>query len=166
MKETKPIEELNQEVPELSELEQTKQQLAEMKELAQRTQANFENYRKQMEKRMDEFQKMVGKQVFLQLLPVIDNFELALKNRSAEKEHLLNALELIYAQLNTLLENNGISAIETENKEFDRYLHEALMKVESEKPENIIIEELQKGFTLNGQVIRHAKVKISAGKGK
>ena len=119
-----------------------------------------------MEKRMEDFQKIVGKQVFLQLLPVIDNFELALKNSSAEKEHLLNALELIYAQLNTLLENNGIAAIETENKEFDRYLHEALIKVESDKPENTILEELQKGFTLNGQVIRHAKVKISAGKRK
>ena len=166
MEQTKTTEEPNQGVQEMSELEQTEQQLAEMKELAQRTQANFENYRKQMEKRMEDFQKIVGKQIILQLLPIIDNFELTIKNSSAEKEHLLNAIELIYAQMNTLLENNGITAIETENKEFDRYLHEALMKVESEKPENTIVEELQRGFTLNGQVIRHAKVKISAGKGK
>ena len=166
MEQTKTTEEPNQGVQEMSELEQTEQQLAEMKELAQRTQANFENYRKQMEKRMEDFQKIVGKQIILQLLPIIDNFELTIKNSSAEKEHILNAIELIYAQMNTLLENNGITAIETENKEFDRYLHEALMKVESEKPENTIVEELQRGFTLNGQVIRHAKVKISMGKGK
>ena len=166
MNDTKTTEEQNQEVIEQSELEQTKQQLADMKELAQRTQANFENYRKQMEKRMEDFQKIVGKQIILQLLPIIDNFELTIKNSSAEKEHILNAIELIYAQMNTLLENNGITAIETENKEFDRYLHEALIKVESEKRENTIVEELQRGFTLNGQVIRHAKVKISAGKGK
>ena len=166
MEQTKTTEEPNQGVQEMSELEQTEQQLAEMKELAQRTQANFENYRKQMEKRMEDFQKIVGKQIILQLLPIIDNFELTIKNSSAEKEHLLNAIELIYAQMNTLLENNGITAIETENKEFDRYLHEALMKVESEKPENTIVEELQRGFTLNGQVIRHAKVKISMGKRK
>ena len=109
---------------------------------------------------------MAARDVIIQLLPILDNFSLALKNKDAEKEHLVNGVELIYAQLNTLLENNGIKSITTDNQKFNPHFHEALMKVESEKEENSIVEELQKGFTLNGKVIRHAKVKVSMGKEK
>ncbi len=103
-------------------------------------------------------------------MPILDNFELALKTVSKEagaglsSDVLIKGIELIYAQLNTLLENNGVTVIKTEREKFDPYYHEALMKVESEFPENTVLEELQRGFTLHGKIIRHAKVKVSAGK--
>ena len=138
-------------------------QIQELTELVQRTQANFENYRKQTEKRLKDMQNLATKDVIIQILPIIDNFSLALKNAESTK-NFVQGVELIYEQLNKLLENNNIKVIETKNKIFDPYLHQALMKEESDLPENTIIEELQKGFSFNENVIRHAKVKISAGK--
>ncbi len=139
------------------------QELQELTELLKRTQANFENYRKQTEKRIEEFQQFATKDLLLRILPIVDNFELALKTSCGSVEDLRKGIELIYSQLFNLLEENGLRPITCEGT-FDPYQHEALMKVDSEQPEGIIIEELQKGFTLNGKIIRHAKVKISSGK--
>lgn len=135
----------------------------ELTELLQRTQANFENYRKQTEKRIEDIKQMAAKDVIVQLLPLIDNFELALKNARAHPEEFVKGVELIYSQLVDVLQQSGVQSIVTEKKAFDPYLHEALLKVESSQPANTILEEFQKGFTLHGQVIRHARVKISAG---
>jgi len=139
--------------------------LSEMTELLKRTQANFENYRKQSEKHNEEMRKMAAKDVIMQILPVIDNFELALKNVETGKNSpdFVQGIELIYSQLAGMLKDNDVEQIETLGQSFNPHLHEALMKVESELPENKIVEEFQKGFTLNGKVIRHAKVKVSAG---
>jgi molecular chaperone GrpE len=153
----------------------------ELKDLLQRTQANFENYRKQAEKRMEDFQKLSSRDIILQLLPLLDNFELALKNcrcplqkntlerNTSEKDsslssEFLKGMELIYSQFYGFLENNGIHPIISEGSKFDPRLHEALLKVPSDYPENTVVEELQKGFTLNGNLIRPARVKISLGK--
>jgi molecular chaperone GrpE (heat shock protein) len=158
----------------MSEKKQTKEKskeerqqslLNEMKDLLQRTQANFENYRKQTEKRIEDIRLMASKDTILQMLPIIDNFELALKNNDhtseCTNETFVEGVELIYSQFFSVLENNGVSVIK--KKEFDPFYHEALMKVDSKLPENAIVEELQKGFILNDKVIRHAKVKISSG---
>ncbi len=138
----------------------------DLKDMLQRTQANLENYRKQTEKRMSEMRQMAAKDVILQILPIIDNFELALKSADTNQnpKDFLKGVELIYAQLNGLLENNHVSPIITEGKEFDPYFHEALMKVDSDLPENAIVEEFQRGFMLGDNVLRHARVKLSAGK--
>jgi molecular chaperone GrpE (heat shock protein) len=153
-KDKKKCEEKNENKPD---------QLQETTELLQRTQANFENFRKQTEKRMEEIRDMTSRGVILQILPVLDNFELALKSTD-QKGDFVSGVELIYAQLFTVLENNDIKIIETEDRMFDPHYHEALMKVESDLPENTIIEELQKGYLLHDKVVRHARVKISAGK--
>jgi len=145
-------------------LPEQKDPLAEMTELLKRTQANFENYRKQQEKRIEEIRAFAAKDVILQLLPIIDNFELALKNTKCEKNEFIQGIELIYSQLHSFLGNNNIQVIETKNKLFNPCYHEALMRAESELPVNTILEELQKGFTLHDKVIRHAKVTISTGK--
>lgn len=148
--------------------EAKKDEKAELIDLLQRTQANYENYRKQVEKRMEEVKDIAGKDVILQILPVMDNFELALKNcrshiHGKEFKEFLKGIQFIYSQLLAVLEKNGIQAINTEKMMFNPYEHEALMKVESEFPENTVLEEFQKGFILNGKVIRHAKVKLSSG---
>ncbi len=137
--------------------------LVEMTDLLKRTQANFENYRKQTEKRIAEIQQMAAKDVILQLLPLIDNFELALKN-AAHHEEFVNGVKLIYAQLYAILEEQGAKPIMTAGQQFSPYQHEALLRAESDLPEGKIMEEFQKGFTLHGAVIRQARVRISAGK--
>lgn len=162
-KEKEKPEEEKAEIEKKPSLKKTEQQIRELTELLQRTQANFENYRKQQEKRFQEIQNQANRNLVLQLLPVLDNFELALKNTHRCPEDSLKGIELIYAQLFTILENQGLKPIPTENQLFDPHLHEALAKVPSDRPENFILEELQKGFLLNNQVIRHAKVKVSAG---
>jgi molecular chaperone GrpE len=137
----------------------------ELKDLLLRTQANFENYRKQTEKRLAEMEQMASQRIILELLPVIDNFNLALKNAdtNSNPQDFLKGIELIYAQFDGLLSEQGVKIIETNNKKFDPFFHEALMKVESDKDENIIIEEFQRGYLLHDKVVRHSKVKVSAG---
>ena len=137
----------------------------ELTDLLKRTQANFENYRKQNQTYIEELRKMAARDIVLQLLPIIDNFELALKAASKENanQELLLGVELIHSQLMNLLQQHQVLSIETVGKNFDPYCHEALMKVPSELPANKIMEEFQKGFTMQGKVLRHAKVKISSG---
>ena len=137
--------------------------LAELTDLLKRTQANFENYRKQTERRVEEIKLMAARDVLQQLLPVVDGFELAFKD-TKNKEEFVKGMEMLQEQLHTLLEKNALTPIVSVGMKFDPYQHEALMRVESEQPEGMIIEEFQRGYMLHGQVIRHALVKISAGK--
>ena len=146
-----------------SKTTQLQEKITELTEVLQRNQADFENYRKQTEKRIKEITQFASKNMILQVLPILDNFELALKNSNAEPKDFTKGIHLIYSQLFTVLENQGVTQIQTEDQEFNPYYHEALMKISSEKPENTIIEELQKGFLLNDKVIRPAKVKVSDG---
>ena len=133
------------------------------KDLLVRTQANFENYRKQSEKRIEDIREMASRNVVLQLLPLLDNFELALKQSNANAQDLREGVELIHGQLKSLLESNHVKSVDEINRQFDPYLHEALIKVSSKEPEGFILETLQKGYTLNGKLVRPARVKISAG---
>ena len=141
----------------------------ELTDLLQRTHANFENYRKQVQLQIEDIKKIAARDIILQILPVLDNFELAIKNAQPDNGEkgknleFIQGMELIYAQLLQILQNNNITAIETKSKDFDPYYHEALMKVPSDLPANKIMEEFQKGYLLHGKVLRHAKVKISAG---
>lgn len=145
--------------------EKKQDKLKEITELLQRTQANFENYKKLTEGRVAEVVKMSNKDMILQLLPILDNFELALKSCDVDKNQkdFCEGVNLIYAQIKSLLENNGVKEVSAEGV-FDPHFHEALMKVESSDPEGSIVEVVQKGYTLHEQVIRHAKVKVSSGK--
>lgn len=158
-------QEKNQET-ELSQNQETEKlqyKITELTGMLQRIQADSENYRKQTEKRIQEIIQFASQNMILQILPILDNFELALKNSNANPKDFTKGVELIHSQLFTVLENQGVKPIKTENQEFNPYYHEALMKIASVEPENIIIEELQKGFMLNDKVLRPAKVKISDG---
>lgn len=138
-------------------------QLSEMHELLKRTQANFENYRKQSEKRIEEIKQQAAREVILEILSLIDNLELALRSVPAPPTQFTQGIELIYAQFQVLLEKQGVAVISTDLKMYDPYIHEPLLRVESQEPENTVLEILQKGYTLNGKVLRHAKVKVSSG---
>jgi molecular chaperone GrpE len=143
----------------------SKDKTAELTELLKRTQADFENYKKQVEKRVEDMHSMASKDIIIQLLPLLGNFELALKNtKNTNHEDFVNGVQLIHEQFNKLMNENGVEVIKTNKQQFDPHLHEALMKVPSDVDENIVVEEFQKGYTLSGKVIQHAKVKVSAGK--
>jgi len=150
MAETNQVEE-TVETPTVEELTQT----------LQRVQADFENYRKQQEKRLEDFKFIIKRENLLKMLPIVDNFSLALKN-TANPEEFMKGMDLIYAQFQTFLEDNGVGIVS-----YDAYkpdLHEALMKVDDESDENTILEVFQDGYMLDGRVLRPAKVKVSGGK--
>ncbi len=142
-----------------------KTEVEELKDSLQRLQAEFENYKKRTEKEKGEFVKFAEKNLILDLLTVLDNFELALKNKN-NGENFSKGMEMIYAQLFDVLEKKGLKKINAVNRQFDPYVHEALMQEESDKEEGIILEVLQKGYLLNENVLRHSKVKVSKKKVK
>lgn len=136
-----------------------KDELKELTETLQRLQAEFENYKKRIEKENIEFRKYAKAELISKLLPMIDNFELALQNKE-NKDEFVKGIELIYSQLFSLLENEGLKVIKAKGEKFNPEMHEALLTEKSDK-ENIVLEELQKGYMLEDKILRHAKVKVS-----
>jgi len=151
-----------------SETKKLKKEIKEMKEGWQRTQADFENFRKRM---TDELLKreLNGKlNVILDLIPVFDNFDRAYKHIPAEdkKKDWVMGIIAIEKQFQSILNNMGIEKYHVLNKKFDPETAEATMSVESNKPEGIIIEELEPGYKMNDKIIRYARVKVSKGQEK
>jgi molecular chaperone GrpE len=142
-----------------------KAELAELKDTLQHLQAEFENYRKRCDRENEQFVLRANEGITKKLLPILDNFELAM-NSKAEKEELQKGMELIYSQLFDALECSGLQRIECVGKKFDPYLHEALLCEENKAEPGVVIDELQKGYMLNDKVLRHSKVKISKAKSK
>ena len=142
------------------QLEEKIQKIDELTDTLKRLQAEFENFKKRADREKTEFVKYAHADVISQLLPVLDSFEIALKNTS-DKEKFVEGIKIIYAQLYSALEAEGLKPIKAAGVRFDPYKHEVLMKEESDKPEETILEEFQKGYMLNDRVIRHSKVKIS-----
>lgn len=130
--------------------------IKEMIDTLQRVQADFENYKKRVDNDKVEFVKFANVRLITELLPILDSFELALQNNGKDE-----GLQLMHSQLKSILEGYGLKAIASKGEKFDPYKHEALMQEESDKEKGIVIEELQKGYTLGEKVIRHTKVKVS-----
>ncbi len=149
-KETDLHEQLNEKDKKIEELTDSLKRLA----------AEFENYKKRVDREKAEFVKYAHADVIEKILPVLDSFELALKNTN-NTEKLVEGVKMIYAQLYSVLEAEGLKPIKAVGEKFDPYKHEVLMKGESDKPEGTILEEFQKGYVLNDRVIRHSKVKVS-----
>lgn len=159
------VAELPSEVPG-SKPSDNSDKVAELTDLLKRTQANFENYRKQTEKRVAELKDIAAQDMLRQFLQVADTLHLALKHAQEhpQVEDLLEGMTLLAGQMEVLLKEWGVERLSTEGQKFDPYLHEAMMKMPSDKPENIILSEVQQGFTIHDRVLRHAKVVVSAGK--
>ncbi len=140
-------------------LEEKQKQIEELTDTLKRLQAEFENYKKRVDKEKTEFAKYANAGMIAGILPALDSFGIALKNTS-DREKFVEGMKLIYAQLYSALESEGLKPIKADGQ-FDPYRHEVLMKEESEKPEGTILEEFQKGYMLNDKVLRFSKVKIS-----
>jgi len=140
------------------------QEILELTETLKRLQAEFENYKKRIDKENVSCIKNANASLILSLLPVLDSFELAIKDNNTTNPEILKfkkGLEMIYAQLYSILEDNGLRPIDTKDQHFDPYKHEVLLIKESEKEDDTILQEFQKGYMLNNNILRHSKVMIS-----
>jgi len=133
--------------------------IQELTNIVKKVQADFENYKKQQEKEKAEFCKYASQELVKKLLPLLDSFQLALKNKDSNE--FKKGVELIYSQFWQILESEGLKTIEALGKELDPFCHEALLQEESDKPENTVLQELQKGYVFKDAVLRPAKVKIA-----
>ncbi len=154
-----------QQIKELTEqIEKLNQQINEVNEKYLRVVAEFDNFKKRKEKEFQNLLNTANREVFLELLPIIDDFERSL-NTKTKKETLKSfreGVELIYKKLTQTLEKFGLEPIDSLDHPFDPELHDALMQVEvKEKDSNIVVEEIEKGYKLNDNVLRHAKVIVN-----
>lgn len=146
------------------ELEDCKKQIEELKDKYLRQAAEFDNYRKRIIREKTELIQNGGENVINSLLPVIDDFERAIKNneKAEDIETLKKGVELIYQKLVKALETNGLKAIETRDADFDTDYHEAVAMIPapSDEYKGKVVDCVQKGYKLNDKVIRHAKVAV------
>jgi molecular chaperone GrpE len=129
-----------------------------------RLQADFENFRRRTRLDREAAEKYRAQSLVTDILPVLDNFERALKVEADDEKSksILQGMEMIYRQLLDALKKEGVEAIECVGMQFDPHLHHAVMQVEdSEFESNIVVEELQKGYKLKDRVIRPSMVKVS-----
>ncbi|MBR9691644.1 nucleotide exchange factor GrpE [Candidatus Woesearchaeota archaeon] len=132
-----------------------KEDTKEITILLKKVQADFENYQKRTEKEKQQFVEYACSDMIKDLLPILDSFELALKNTQNKD------IEVLYNQLKQLLESKGLEKIKALDKKFDPFLHEALIQEASDKESGIVLEELQTGYKFKDNIIRPAKVKVS-----
>ena len=140
------------------------QQIGELTDKYQRLMAEFENVRKRTAKEFVQRYDMGAMGVLEKLLPVVDNFERGLQAVAEEEKDspFVQGIEQIYKQLMGTLDELGVKAMDAEGKEFDANLHNAVMHVEDEEAgENVVVEELQKGYMYKESVLRHSMVKVA-----
>lgn len=137
--------------------------LAEQKDKYIRLYAEFDNYRKRTEKEKAQNFDFGAREVIEKLLPVVDNFERALGTVDPEDEDdaFTKGVRGIYKQLEKMFEDLEVKAIQAEGEKFDPNLHNAVMTdTESDAEEDTITQDLLKGYTYKGQVVRHSMVKV------
>jgi len=160
-----PAEELTEEEKLVKELEDAQSAIEEQKDKYLRLSAEFDNYRKRTLKEKAELIKNGAEKTLTAILPILDDFERALKNLEATEETkaMKEGVELIFTKFQKVLQQEGLQAIETEGKDFDVDFCEAiaLVPAPSEDLKGKILDCVQTGYMLNDKVIRHAKVVVA-----
>ncbi len=134
---------------------------AELQDLAQRRQAEFENYRRRVERERSELFEFASMDAVKTLLPVLDDFERAVKVESTDKEYA-RGMELIYQRLFESLRKLGLEPISTEVPLFNPHIHHAVEMVDTkDHPDQTILEEYQRGYYFKGRLLRPAMVKVA-----
>ena len=160
---TEQVEETTQAEEKECKKDKKDEQIAELNDKMMRTMAEFDNFRKRSEKEKSQMFEIGAKSIVEKILPVIDNFErgLASVSESDKENGFVMGMEQIYKQFITSLESVGVKAIDAVGKEFDPNFHNAVMHAEDENfGENIVSEELQKGYMYKESVVRHSMVKV------
>lgn len=138
--------------------------IEELTDKYKRTFAEFDNFRKRSEKEKSTMYEIGAKDVIEKILPVVDNFERGFNSLSKEdmEQPFVQGMDKIYKQLVKTLEEIGVKPIEAVGNEFDPNLHNAVMHVEDENlGDNVVAEEMQKGYMYRESVVRHSMVKVA-----
>ena len=164
------ISDSNIEAPDTeTRLQQLEKEYETLNSQYMRIAADFDNFRKRQTRDQDDLKIQLTCTTLSEILPVVDNFERARQQLDPEGEEaqaLHRSYQGLYKQLVEVLKQLGVAPMRVVDQAFDPSLHEAVMREPSdEKAEDIIIEELQRGYHLNGRVLRHALVKVSMGPG-
>ena len=151
-------------------LEQLEKEHETLKSQHVRIAADFDNFRKRQSRDQDDLKVQLVSKALTAILPIVDNFERArqqLKPESEEAQTLHRSYQGLYKQLVEVLKQQGVSPMRVVAQQFDPELHEAVLREPSQEfNEDIITEELQRGYHLEGKVLRHALVKVSMGPGQ
>lgn len=151
------------------ELETARSENAAAADMMLRLAAEMDNYKKRAIKEREALTKYGSQGILQELLPILDNFQRAIESADGSKDFdsFIEGVEMIFKQMDDALERKGVSVIDAVGEVFDPNIHEAVVQVASEEyPENIVAEELQKGYMLHDRVIRPAMVAVSKGTGK
>lgn len=164
-KETESVEEEKASEKTDEKLEEAKEEKTEDEDLNTkyvRLMADFQNFKKRTEKQKSEIHAYANEKIVMGLLEVMDNFERALMVDDENIASFKEGMELIFKQLKDVLTGAGVAEIEAENAVFDPNFHNAVMMEDTDKVESGMVSEvLQKGYTLNGKVVRPSMVKVA-----
>jgi molecular chaperone GrpE (heat shock protein) len=142
-------------------LKSLEKEVSDLKNIAARAQADLVNYRNRMKIELLEIEKKTIKNFALKILSVIDDIDLAIDNsKESSKELLEDGLKNIRNKFENLLKQKNINIIE-ENENFDPYIHEAVLKTESDSEDGSILKILRNGYVMNDEVIRPTQVEIA-----
>lgn len=155
-----------------TEIEELKKKLedvtlekSEMHDRYLRLYSEFDNYRKRSNKDKLELIKNASEEMIRALLPVVDDFERAIKTAQAIEggDAMLEGVQLIYSKLTAILKQKGLTAMESIGKPFDTDFHEAITNIPAteESQKGLVVDEVEKGYLLNEKVIRYAKVVVA-----
>lgn len=141
-----------------------KDNIANLEEKLKASHAELINYRKRKDEEVENRLKFANQDLILEILPILDNFERAIKLQKADDsiKKFLDGFMMIYNSLKETLKKYGVEEIDCLDKEFDHNFHQAMLVDKDEtKPNNIVLEVLIKGYTLKGRIIRPASVKVN-----
>ncbi|MGQ9759282.1 MAG: nucleotide exchange factor GrpE [Candidatus Methanomethylicaceae archaeon] len=143
-------------------LEEEKKRAEEYLTRLKYMQADFENFRKRVDRQIEEIKRHSSERIVLSLLEVMDELEMAIKNTrsSGSVNTLIEGVEMTLKKLRKILSGEGVSQIECVGKPFDPSMHEVACVIDGES-DGIVLEEVRKGYTMCGRVIRPSTVKIS-----
>jgi molecular chaperone GrpE len=146
-----------------AELEELKRKCEEYYDNWVRTTADFENYKKRVQREKEEFIEYGNETILRDFLPIIDNLERALNfmKESPNPSSIIEGVELIYKQMMSLLEKYGVRPIEALGKKFDPFYHEVVEQRLSEEEDGVVLQEYQKGYMYKTRVLRPSLVVVS-----
>ena len=144
-----------------AERDQLASERAELHDRYLRRQAEFENFRRRVERESAEFKQYAASEAIQAMLPVVDDFERALKQETTDKEYR-RGIELIYQRMIDALKKLGLEPITAVGHSFDPYIHQAVDRVETDEVEDhTVLEEYQRGYNFKGRLLRPAMVKVA-----
>jgi molecular chaperone GrpE len=151
--------------PGQNDLQKLKEERDSLYDRLLRKQAEFDNYRKRIDRERSEFVQFASADLIKELLNALDSFDLAIRNAASESsasDNMLRGLDLIYKQFQDTLGRFGLKAIEAKGQPFDPNIHQAVSTtVTDDVEENTVVEEMRKGYTLNGRLLRPAMVSVA-----